>query len=364
MCQGGKLVPSSNTGKVLMLSPSRGLGGGIERYAETLEWALRSEQCRVKRLDLRGLTKSHKVAAHSRLYSRCRMEMQSDMGLTHVVVLHRSLLPIAWLISKRQPICGISLICHGNEIWGDRPLWRSKVEGRMLRKSIVRTVAVSSYTAGALSRLGTVGVLPPGLSAEWFNTLVQASTVTRQRQGTVELITAFRLGQWRDKGLPQLIEAIIGLGNPDIRLTVCGTGSPPADLAQLVRKHSWCALFVDLPADQLAKKFAEADLMVLATQARAGRDAFCESYGLVLVEAQVAGTPVVAPAFGGSRDTFVAQRTGASPPAQTPEELGRLLAELTRDRDRLALMGVEAAMWARDAFSPEKYARRAVAALL
>jgi glycosyltransferase involved in cell wall biosynthesis len=103
---------------------------------------------------------------------------------------------------------------------------------------------------------------------------------------------------------------------------------------------------------------------VLATQARAGRDAFCESYGLVLVEAQVAGTPVVAPAFGGSRDTFVAQRTGASPPAQTPEELGRLLAELTRDRDRLALMGVEAAMWARDAFSPEKYARRAVAALL
>jgi phosphatidylinositol alpha-1,6-mannosyltransferase len=347
-----------------MLSPSRGLGGGIERYAETLEWAFRSEQVPVTRLDLNGPLMRHKAIAHYQLYAACRSELQDKRNTTHIVVLHRSLLPVAWLLARNRPIRKISVVCHGNEVWGNRPFCRSWIEKRILEHSTVRIIAVSSYTAGALSRVRAAGILPPGLSAEWFNTLVQASTVKRQVREQVELITAFRLGQWRDKGLSQLIEAVAALGRRDIHLNICGIGSPPPDLLHLLHAHSWCTLFTDLPPSQLAQKFAEADLMVLATQARPGRDAFYESYGLVLIEAQVAGTPVIAPAFGGSRDTFVAQRTGVCPSGQAPEDLSLLLAELTRDRERLALMGAEASKWARDAFSPETYARRAIASLL
>ena len=42
------------TDRVLLLSPSRGLGGGIERYVATLEWAFAAEGVECQRLDLSG----------------------------------------------------------------------------------------------------------------------------------------------------------------------------------------------------------------------------------------------------------------------------------------------------------------------
>ena len=41
-------------GRVLVLTPSRGLGGGIERYVEALEWAFADQGVKYGRLDLRG----------------------------------------------------------------------------------------------------------------------------------------------------------------------------------------------------------------------------------------------------------------------------------------------------------------------
>ena len=38
--------------RVLLLTPSRGLGGGIERYVETLEWAFAREGVDYSRVDL------------------------------------------------------------------------------------------------------------------------------------------------------------------------------------------------------------------------------------------------------------------------------------------------------------------------
>jgi hypothetical protein len=40
--------------KVLFLTPSRGLGGGIERYVEALEWAFDHRGVKRWRIDLRG----------------------------------------------------------------------------------------------------------------------------------------------------------------------------------------------------------------------------------------------------------------------------------------------------------------------
>ena len=92
------------------------------------------------------------------------------------------------------------------------------------------------------------------------------------------------------------------LGRPDVCLTICGSGNPPADLLRLVSGHSWCTLRPDISDDDLAHELAVADVFVLATQTRRGRGAVGEGFGLVLLEAQVAGTPVIAPAYGGSRE--------------------------------------------------------------
>ena len=125
--------------------------------------------------------------------------------------------------------------------------------------------------------------------------------------------------------------------------------------------HSVRAQVSDL---ELARQFAAADLFVLATRTRIGRQACGEGFGLVLIEAQVAGTPVIVPAYGGSSDAYVEGVTGLAPANESPEALTTLLREALDDRAHLAAMGKDAAEWARRAFAPECYARRAARSLL
>lgn len=352
------------SGRVLLLTPSQGLGGGIERYAETLESVFAAQQLDFQRVDLYGRDRVSRRSAYIQMLGGAGKFLHRGVGPTRIIVLHRSLLPAASLLARQHSTSGVSVICHGNDVWGRRPRIRVRVEDRLMRGPDVRVVAVSNFTAGALCAVSPAVILPPGLSSEWFSTLVRASTAAHAVSPTVKLLTAFRLSQWRDKGLRQLVDAVSALRRSDITITVCGSGSPPADLDELIEANRHITLHVDLAPEDLARQFASADIFILATQPRSGRDAFSESFGLVLVEAQIAGTPVVAPAHGGSRDAFVAQRTGAVPTNSSAEALAEVLDDLLRDPSRLGRMRSSAAEWSREMFSPEKYADRAINALL
>ena len=233
-----------------------------------------------------------------------------------------------------------------------------------MRGTGVRVVACSNFTAGAIMRDCLATVLPPALSREWFDTLAAAAASRPGRGSQIRLTTAFRLTEWRTKGLPQLVEAVTALGRPDVCLTVCGSGNPPDDLLRLVSEHSWCVLRPGLSDNDLARELAAADLFVLATQTRSGRGAVGEGFGLVLLEAQAAGTPVVAPAYGGSHEAYVEGVTGVAPADESAEALARTLDELLKDPARLAWMGRHAAQWTRMAFAPERYAQLVVRRLL
>jgi glycosyltransferase involved in cell wall biosynthesis len=233
-----------------------------------------------------------------------------------------------------------------------------------MRRTGVRVVAVSNFTAGVLMRDCFATVLPPALSREWFDTLAAAVAGRPGRRPGVRLATAFRLSEWRTKGLPQLVEAVTALGRPDVHLTICGSGNPSADLLRLVSEHPWCVLRPGLSDDDLARELAVADLFVLATQTKNGRGAAGEGFGLVLLEAQAAGTPVIAPAYGGSHEAYIEEVTGVAPSDESAEALARTLHDLLKDPARLAWMGAHAAQWTRQAFAPERYAQLAVRRLL
>jgi phosphatidylinositol alpha-1,6-mannosyltransferase len=348
--------------RALLLAPSRGMGGGIERYAQSLEWAFAAKGVRCQRIDLERAS----MFGHARMAARARLHLRSDAERARLIVAHRSLLPAAVVLAQDDRVTGISVVCHGNDVWGTRRPVRRAVENRLMCRSDVRMVAVSSFTAGVLARIGSASVLPPGLSSGWFDTLVGASAVEQMRGGeaALHIITAFRLSQWRDKGLPEIMQAVTLLRRPDIRVTVCGSGAVPTELRRFVGSQPACTLRPGLSDHELAQELAAADLFVLATRTRRGRHPSGEGFGLVLLESQVAGTPVVGPAYAGSLDAYVEAVTGATPADETAESLARTLSDLLRDRWHLKQMGKQAAEWARGCFAPELYASRVVTRLL
>ena len=348
------------TSRALLLTPSRGLGGGIERYTQALEWAFTAKGVQYRRVDLHGDGPS----AHARMLMESHRYLRASSMPVRLVVAHRALLPVASVLMRQRPRCGMSLVCHGIEVWGPRLRPRQAVETLLMRGPGVRAIAVSSFTAGTLLRGRAAAVLPPGLSEEWFRTLVRAASGARPRDAGIHLLTTFRLEDWRDKGLSQLLDAVAAMGRPDVRLTVCGSGDPPPDLRRLVGQHRGCTLRSGLSDAELAGELADADIFVLATRTRHGRAAYGEGFGVVLLEAQVAGTPVIAPAHGGSYDAYIEGVTGVAPADESTGALTQVLDDLLGDRQRLAQMGQHAAEWAREAFAPDRYASLAVARLL
>lgn len=350
----------SRTGRVLMLTPSRGVGGGIERYVETLEWAFALQGVPCQRLDLSRAG----ARAHLAMLADARAVLRMSPEPTRLIVGHRALMPVATLLAREPTACGISVVCHGIECWGARFRLRTSVEGRLMQRPGVRVVAVSSFTAGTLACQCQATILHPALSREWFETLVDAAAAVRGRPPGIHLATAFRLAGWQEKGLRQLVEAMTALRRGDIHLTICGIGDPPPDLLRFVADHNVCTLRAGMTDRELAHQIATADLFVLATRTRPGRRPSGEGFGLVLLEAQVAGTPVVAPAHGGSSDAYLAGVTGIAPPDETSEALSSVLKEILDDPARLTWMGRRASEWARESFAPERYARLVTQQLL
>lgn len=356
----GQSVCSEIPARALLLTPSQGLGGGIERYVQTLEWAFVKQGVWYRRLDLCGSG----VASHLRLLAEAERLWQADAGYTRIVVAHRTLLPVAWLLSRRHKVGGISVVCHGTDVWGARFRPRWIIEKYLMRWPTVRVVAVSSFTSGALSGNLHATVLPPGLSGAWFDTLVKASTTTNARESGIRLVTAFRLSDWRDKGLPELLGAVAGLNRSDVHLTICGTGEPTQELLRVVRSSQHCALVSGLRDHELAYLLASADVFILATRTRTGAQPSGEGFGLVLLEAQVAGTPVVAPAYGGSHDAYINGVTGRAPMDESAAALGALLERMLGEPEELTRMSKHAAEWSRECFDPEKYSVMAVSKVL
>jgi phosphatidyl-myo-inositol dimannoside synthase len=354
-----------HTGQVLLLSPSRGLGGGIERYVQGIQSAFDDTGVASRQLALARPG----PAGHRALLAEARAALAGAATPTRVIVAHRALLPVATVLARIRAVSGISVVCYGSDVWGNRWLPRWRLESSLMRRSDVRIVAISSFTAGALFPGRQATILPPGLSATWFSELTRAADQLgaeddRVPSGGLEVMTAFRLGEWRDKGLPELTAAIAALGRADVRLTVCGSGVPSADLLAHVSGYPWCALRPGLTDTDLAAQFARSSLFVLATRTRPGRRPCGEGFGLVLIEAQVAGTAVVGPAHGGSPDAYLDGVTGATPRDESVAALAQVLGESARQPARLVDMGERGAAWARARFAPDRYAAMAVDRLL
>jgi phosphatidyl-myo-inositol dimannoside synthase len=345
-------------GPVLLLAPSRGLGGGIERYVQTVQAAFDDQGVACQRLD----QARPGPAGHWALLGAAAATLTASPGPVRLVVAHPALLPVAALLARTRRVRGISVVCHGADVWGPRSTSRWQLQRWLMCRRDVRIIAVSSYTAGTLLPRGLLPgsratILPPGLSRSWFGELVSASAAgTTGKHAGLELMTAFRLGHWHDKGLPQLVAAVSALGREDARLTVCGSGEPPTDLLGYVGDYPWCTVRAGLSDRELAAQYAASDVFVLATRTRSGHRPCGEGFGLVLLEAQVAGTAVIGPAHGGSPDAYLDGISGAAPRDETVAALAALLRELTSEPGRLRRMGTRGAAWTQTRFAPDRYA--------
>lgn len=206
-----------------------------------------------------------------------------------------------------------------------------------------------------------IQVLHPGVDTERFIPAGR-DPAERERLGWGDRPVILTVGRLQKrKGHDQMIRALqtVRRSIPNVLYAIVGDGEERAFLGELVtgKGLSDQVQFLGEVNDRgLVRCYQQCDLFVLPNR-QVGQD--IEGFGMVLVEAQACGKPVLAGASGGTAETMRIGQTGVVVDCEGPDRLAAAVIELFQDRERLARMGEVGRKWVVERFDWTVLARQA-----
>lgn len=244
------------------------------------------------------------------------------------------------------------IFAHGAELLPARARWRRALWRKLARASLdgARLVIANSHFTAALVRKlapkAHVVALPLGVDAEKFKPLDRAEC--RRRFGADrELVIGSVSRLHRFKGHETVFRALQSLppeARSRIRYLIAGTGP---DRAYLERQATSlgvadCVRWLGHVADSaLPALYSALDLFTLCTR-QEENDQNVEGFGLVFLEAQACGTPVVGTRTGGIPDAIHPGEGGWLIEQDDHTALSSLLSEALTDPAKLSEAGKRA----------------------
>lgn len=229
-------------------------------------------------------------------------------------------------------------------------------------------IACSINTAKILTESWNVSedricILHPGVDTSKFVPSPRDSTV-RSELGWGDRPVILTVGRLQKrKGHDMMIAALVQIrrAHPEVLYAIVGDGEERSALARLVDREGLSDhvhFLGEVGDDQMIRCYQQCDLFALPNR-EVNRD--IEGFGMVLVEAQACGKPVVAGASGGTAETMRQGTTGYVVPCDHPEMLADLVSALLADTNQLAIMGGAARSWALAEFDWSSLATQAQA---
>lgn len=262
---------------------------------------------------------------------------------------------------------GVPYTCyvHGEDVEVARTSREITLLTRIVLRYAERIVANSENTREILKKWWNLNderliVMTPGVDIERF--FPENTARPSHWSGRKVVLTVGRLQQRKGqdmmiKALPSIREVI-----PDVLYCLVGGGAEEARLREMadslgVTEHVEFA--GELTDGQMLTRYQGCDLFALPNR-RVNNDD--EGFGMVLLEAQSCGKPVLAGDAGGTRETLTEQ-TGVIVDCTSPEPLARAVIELLQNENRLKQMGLAGREHVTKRFSWKGLAEQAVARL-
>jgi phosphatidyl-myo-inositol dimannoside synthase len=204
-------------------------------------------------------------------------------------------------------------------------------------------------------------VLTPGVDVERFVPAPRHEAV-RDALGWGSRPVVLTVGRLqRRKGHDQMISALKLIRHtvPDVLYAIVGDGEERERLQALVvsEGQEGHVQFLGAVGDEhMIQCYQQCDVFVLPNR-QDGED--IEGFGMVLVEAQACGKPVVAGASGGTAETMRAPDTGQIVSCEGSDALADVVSKLLIDEPLRTQMGTSAREWAASQFDWNTLSRQA-----
>lgn len=207
---------------------------------------------------------------------------------------------------------------------------------------------------------GRIHVVYPGIDPGRFHPAIDGSRVRRRfvREGELLLLTVGRLQ--RRKGHDLVIQALARARRelPPLRYVIAGEGAERERLGRLSAEAGVADLVVfagEVPAEDLPETYAACDIFVHPNRVE-GRD--IEGFGIVFLEAQASGKPVIGGKSGGVPEAVADGETGILVEGDDPVELAAAILRLAKSEELRKRLGAAGRARVLAGFTREQAAAR------
>jgi glycosyltransferase involved in cell wall biosynthesis len=278
---------------------------------------------------------------------------------------HISLAPVALLLAKLHP-CPLVVFAYGVEVWG----LLSPAQKKILKKA-QKVVAVSNFTAQTLKQKNLIGknqafVLYPTIDFNLFRPCPINQNLVKKLdlQGKKIILTVARLDpRDRYKGLDKTILSlkIVQKKIPQIIYLIAGSGEDQKYLQTLAQKQGVLPMvkFIHPGRLELADFYNLADVFIMPSRTRLwSKHPQGEGFGIVFLEAQTAGLPVIGPNYGAPLEAFIPGKTGLTADPDSPQDIAKVIINLLQNESKAKQMGRAGQKFVTKNFSQKVFAQK------
>lgn len=212
-----------------------------------------------------------------------------------------------------------------------------KFEQKMLN-NVDHFFPVSHYTAGLLQDMGIpeqqMSVIPNGTDPGKFHPIDASALIHRLEIEDRKVILTITRLVYR-KGIDTVIRSMkqIIKQNPEVIYLIAGGGEDEQrlkNLADELELNSWIKFVGRVPDEELLLYYNACDVFVMPSKTAPPN---VEGFGIVFLEANACGKPVVGSNSGGIPDAIIDEETGRMVPEDNPDELADAILTFLNDRE-------------------------------
>jgi phosphatidylinositol alpha-1,6-mannosyltransferase len=280
-----------------------------------------------------------------RLFRQIRKIIKQQQ-ITHIHcgrVIHEGV--TAWLLKL---ITGTPYLCyvHGEDVETAATSGEYNLMVKQVSKHADLLICNSHNSANIVKRLNYAGddkiqVLYPSVDASLFVPAANDEVFKQHMawQGRKVIITVGRLQERKGQNMMIRATALLKHQFPEILYAVIGRGECLESLQALASElgiNDHVQFLTDVPDVQMIQCYQQSDIFILPNRT-IGND--IEGFGMVLVEAQACGKPVIAGDSGGTKETMRLNESGYVIDCTDPIMISKTVAELLANPTRCAAMG-------------------------